>query len=234
MSLQVSLAVLTGSSLALASSAHCAVMCGPLALATRVRHGAHAGASYFVGRLVSYTLMGALAGGAGRVLLLGPWARAAEAILSWALAVSLVWTAHSLLRRAKPEQLLTLGRKPRASRAGALLARVADDALLLGAASALLPCAVLFTAWVAAARLGSASDGALSMASFAVVSGTVLSGVGQLARLRLQNRWLRQGVAAALLLGAGITAYRPVPMLRAGAAAPACHVAGAAGNAVQP
>ncbi|MEY4509830.1 MAG: hypothetical protein RLZZ450_1952 [Pseudomonadota bacterium] len=220
------LAVVTGGSLAVASSAHCAVMCGPLALASRVRHGSYAGLSYFVGRLVTYSLLGSLAGGAGRVLLLSPWARVAEASLSWLLASTLAYTAWTLLRGPPRERLAKLGRAPRTSPFGAILARLADEPLLLGAATALLPCAALFTALVAAATLGSAALGALSMATFAVVTGAVVVGVAQLGRLRATWPGVRRVVGVTLLLGALLTAYRPVPMLRADGAVPACHLAG--------
>ena len=200
-------------------------MCGPLALASRVRHGAYAGLSYFGGRLVSYTLLGALAGGAGHVLLLSPWARVAEAVFSWALAGLLLYTAISLLRGARPQTLVQIGRAPRTSRMGVLLARVADDPLLLGAATALLPCAALFSALVAAASLGDSARGAMAMASFAVVTGVVVLGVGQLAQLRLRMPRLRHAMGYALLFGAAVMLYRPIPMLRDDSGVPACHVA---------
>ena len=228
MPLHLSLAVLTGSSLALASSAHCAVMCGPLALASRVRHGHHAGAAYFFGRLVSYTIMGSLAGGAGHVLRVGAWARGAEAALSWALAASLLYTAYRLLRGPAQRGLIKLGRAPQVSRIGSLLARLADEPLLLGAATALLPCAALFSALVAAASLGTALHGALAMSSFAAISGLVVVGVGQLAALRLRLPMLRQALVVALLLGAALTLYRPLPGLRADDGAAPCPLHGSA------
>jgi sulfite exporter TauE/SafE len=217
------IAVLTGSSLALVSSAHCAAMCGPLALASRSRHGTSAGLSYFAGRLLTYTILGALFGGAGRVLLLTPWARAVEAGLSWLLACTLLYTAVSLLRTGR-ETLLVVGKKPRVSRAGRMLAHVADDPLLLGAATALLPCGALFSALVAAATLGTASSGALALASFASITGVVVVGIGELARLSVHTAGLRRGVAVALLCGAALTAYRPLPMLLAKeGVVPPCH-----------
>ncbi|MDB4990399.1 MAG: putative rane copper tolerance protein [Myxococcaceae bacterium] len=222
------LAVLTGSSLALVSSAHCAVMCGPIALASRVRYGSYAGLSYFGGRLVSYTLAGALAGSAGRVLLLSPWARATEAVLSWALAGLLLYTALALLRGARKTRLLQLRKRPRVSATGRMLALVADDPLLLGAATALLPCAALFSALVAAARLGDAAQGAAAMGTFASITGLVVVGVGQLARLRVHAPIFRRMVAAALLIGAFITVYRTLPLFGSDGEVPACHAVVAA------
>jgi sulfite exporter TauE/SafE len=208
-------------------------MCGPIALASRVRHGGRAGLSYFAGRLVSYSLLGSLAGGVGRVLLLSSWARLAEAGLSWLLAATLTYTGWSLLRAAPRPRLSKLGRAPRTSRIGALLVHLADDPLLLGAATALLPCAALFSALVASATLGSAGYGALSLATFAIITGAVVVGVGQLARLRGRLPGLKQVVGAALLIGAAITAYRPVPMLRADSGVPVCHLPGHAARAAQ-
>lgn len=231
MTLQLPLAVLTGASLALVSSAHCAVMCGPLAMAARVRRGSSAGAAYFLGRLVSYTLVGALAGGVGRVLLRGPGSRIVETALSWALAVLLTYTALGLLRGARRTRLLQLRRAPRASRIGSLLAHVADEPLLLGIATALLPCAALFSAAVAAAQLGDALQGAIAMASFALITGGVVVGVGELSQFRNLTPKLRPLFGVVLLLGAAVMLYRPIPMLRSLRGVPACHAATPQGEA---
>ncbi len=225
MSFDLAVAALTGSSLAVVSSAHCAVMCGPLAAATRLRNGAGASLSYFGGRLVTYTVLGAFAGGAGRALVLSPWARWAEALLSWGLALMLLVTAYTLLRPAAASTLLRVGLRPRTNRVGRLLARVADDPLLLGAATALLPCAVLFAALLAAAALGTAAGGAVAMSSFAVVTGLVVLGVSQLGALQTRSPRLKKLLGTGLLIGAAITLYRPIPLLRSDA--PSCHDSGA-------
>jgi sulfite exporter TauE/SafE len=231
MALQLPLAVLGGVSLALASSAHCAVMCGPLALATRLHNGPGARLSYFFGRLVSYSLIGVLVGSLGRVLLASVWARGVEAVLSWSLAGLLVYTALGLMRGAPRARLLQLGRGPKKSHLGALLVHVAEDPLLLGIATALLPCGVLFSAAVAAAALGSALQGGAFMGAFALVSGGVVVSVGELSTLRSLTPRLRPLLGLVLLLGAGLMIYRPLAMLRAGDGAPACHGGAAAPGA---
>lgn len=225
-------ALATGSSLGLASSAHCAVMCGPLALASKVRGGVQATLAYFVGRFVSYTVLGALAGSVGRALLLSPFARWAEALLSWLFAATLVYAAFSALRAGQQRAaggereaaLVQLGNAPRANVVGRMLAHVADDPLLLGAATALLPCGALLSALTAAATLGSALAGGLSMASFATVSGVAVVGVAQLGRTGVRSLLGRRLMAGALLIGAAIMFYRPLPGLREGAP-PACCTA---------
>lgn len=217
-------ALIAGASLALVSLAHCAVMCGPVALTARVRGGPHSVAAYYLGRLVTYTVLGALAGSVARAALLSPWARWAEAVLAWGFAAALVYSGFSLLFRARrPAGLLTLGKAPRANRIGRVLARLADDALLLGMATALLPCGALYSALAAAALLGSPLAGASAMAAFAAVSGLAVVGVAQLGALSTKRVRVQQIVGLALVASAFLFVYRPIPLLRAGDDVPACH-----------
>lgn len=200
-------------------------MCGPIALSARARVGARATLPYFVGRLVSYTLLGALAGGLGRVLLASAWARWAEALLSWTLAATLLWTAKNSLWPRARGGFVRLGTGPRRSlqrTIGGALAYVANDPLLLGVGTALLPCGVLFSALLAAATLGKASLGALALSVFALLTGGAVIGVAQLGGLRIERPWARRLLASVLVAGALILLYRPWPTLLG---TPACHAA---------
>lgn len=218
------IALLSGSSLAVASSAHCVVMCGPLALTARVRGGARSVLPYLGGRLVSYTVAGSIAGSIGNALLLTPWARWMEAGLSWLLAAALLFAGISALRSGRAvSPLVSIGKGPRASFLGRALARLADDPLLLGAATALLPCGALFSALAAAAALGSAREGALAMAAFATLSGLAMAGAAQLGSLRARGPVFTRAIGAVLVVGALVMLARPIPMLRAGDRVPACH-----------
>jgi uncharacterized protein len=225
-------AAAAGASLALVSSVHCAAMCGPIALATRVRGGAHASLAYYVGRLVTYTVLGALAGGFGRVLTLATWARWAEAALALTLAAALLHAGWALLRPARPRDpgLVTLRAKPRRSIAGAVLARVADDPLLLGAATALLPCGALLSALTASALLGGGGPGAVAMAVYASITGLAVVGVAQLGGLHTLGARLRRAVGIALVAGAIVVGLRPLAALHTGDATPACHAVAKAGD----
>lgn len=224
-------AAAAGASLALVSSVHCAAMCGPIALAARVRSGAHASLGYYVGRLVTYTVLGGLAGGFGRVLTLAPWARWAEAALALTLATALLHAGWALVRpaRAKSAGVIALGTKPRRSLAGLVLARVADDPLLLGAATALLPCGALFSALTASALLGSAGAGAIAMAAFAGITGLAVVGVAQLGALQGFDARLRRAVGVALIAGALVVGLRSSVAFSSGDAPPACHTVANAG-----
>lgn len=214
------IAAATGMGLSLASLSHCALMCGPIA--------AHAGAGrgtprYLLGRFASYTLLGTVAGSVGEALgTLGP-ARWVEALMSWSIAVALAVTALRLLFPSRaPRSLLQIGKKGKPSLLSRMLASVASDPLLLGVASALLPCGVLYTALLAAAAQQSAPAGALTMATFNVVSGLALFGVAELAgRIALRD-YGRHALGVLLAAGAVLLLLRPLPTLRA-EELPACH-----------
>ncbi|MBX3274522.1 MAG: sulfite exporter TauE/SafE family protein [Sandaracinaceae bacterium] len=93
----------------LASSVHCAAMCGPLAaVAGRTPRAA---AAYHGARLASYALAGGIAGATGTLLSDALGGRWAGALLSWTLAVALALAAWRLWRgEARPgERLVALG-----------------------------------------------------------------------------------------------------------------------------
>jgi sulfite exporter TauE/SafE len=212
----------SGVGLAWLASVHCRVMCGPVAMMVHARGGSAASLRYLAGRVLSYALLGFVAGSASHALTALPGALWVEAALSWALALALLVNAVRLTRGRRSQGLVQLGVAPRRQSLHArLLARLADDPWLLGLGTALLPCGALFAAIMAAAALGDAWLGALALATFAALTGLSLAGVGQLARLvsRPRARWL---VPAALLLGAAIMIWRPIPALRAVGHAPSC------------
>jgi sulfite exporter TauE/SafE len=225
----MSLALVSGASLAAASSAHCALMCGPLALSSTSSRGGSA-ARYFTGRVVSYTLLGALSGSVGKALLGTLPARYLEAAVSWSLAVALAVAAYPHLRsasRAAPAEaavpLIALGARRKAQPISRLFSALVADPLLLGVATALLPCGALYAAVAGAAALAEPLPSALMMATFACITGLSLLGFASLgARLHALTPSLRRGLGAVLLVGAAIMAVRPIPLLRGGDPAKAC------------
>lgn len=211
----------TGASLAMALGAHCTTMCGPIAVAVGSRGGRNAGLLYAGGRLTTYTLLGLMAGSVGQALFSSIWAVAAQVAVSCLFAALLVATALRQWGLAGAARPLTLGKRPRANVVGHLLARVADQPLLLGAATAMIPCGALLTAVAGAATLGSATGGALAMATFALLSSVVLvSAAGVLARLQ-HTHAQRRVLAVLMLLGALLSLHRPFVLLTA--AQPSCH-----------
>jgi sulfite exporter TauE/SafE len=218
----IAIALLTGGGLGVVAAAHCVLMCGPLAVLAQSRGGASGSLRYVAGRLVTYTLLGGLAGSAGSALLSWSHTHWVDALLSWALAITLFLAALKLVQRAPRERLVSLGSRPRKSWIGRGLARIAHDPLLLGAATAVLPCGALFGAVAAAAALGNAQSGALALATFSLVTGVAVTGAGQLARIANLGARGRRGLAVVLFAGAVLTALRPFPTLGAQDEAPSC------------
>ena len=150
-----------GAALALGAvtSLHCSVMCGPLAVA------AGRPARYLGGRLLSYSLIGAVLGAAGQHALC--WLPVATVQLV-AVGLVVVVALAQALRRVRPPRPVQLGRKRFVlSRLWRMIPR---NAFALGLATGLLPCGMLVPAWALAVSSGDAAAGALTMAAFAVAS----------------------------------------------------------------
>jgi uncharacterized protein len=151
--------------LGLVTSLHCALMCGPLALAA-CRGGA---LRYFGGRLLSYTAIGALFGALGEHALCLLPVRSVQLVALAALAAAAFVRAATRLRRPRPP-LVTVGTRPPRRLAARVLALLPRGAFTLGLATGLLPCGMLLPAWALAMASGGPASGALSMAAFAVAS----------------------------------------------------------------
>lgn len=178
--------------------AHCAPMCAPFVLlqlpgdagGTRLqRLGGGLLPGYHLGRLTTYTALGAALGASGSALGLLAGAR-------WALAALLALAALGFLLQAL-KRALPPRRAPGAYLA-APLARLAAPLLrrggglasyALGTVLGFLPCGFLYAALLAASATGSAAGGAFAMAGFALGTAPALAvvglfGAGMLHRLR--------------------------------------------------
>lgn len=215
----------------IASSVHCFAMCGPLAcsgLAT-FRNGDNGQAAkrkrraitaaYQLGRLGSYSLVGALLGlvGASVSSLLSFSIRP---YLPWVMAATLVVTA------------LELGKKlpsiPGLGRAFALLGRLTAKlspiarSATIGALTPLLPCGLLYGISAAALATGAAGSGALVMGGFALGSGPALLlaqiGLGTRRLPPLARGIIQRGIP---LVAAAVLVYRAIGSM--GGEPPACH-----------
>jgi sulfite exporter TauE/SafE len=173
----------------LATSLHCAAMCGPLACAVGARP-----LRYHASRLTAYTIAGALCGGLGEsltALLRTPTLRLAP----WALAIVLVGLAFSFEKRLP---------QPRWLAALMFRARLRDH---LGFVTPLLPCGPLWLMLGVAAVSASAARGALLLAAF--VAGTVpLYALLQGSFRRLPPLWLTRAQRALALIAAALLVWR--------------------------
>jgi hypothetical protein len=220
-------------STAFAGSAHCALMCGPLACAatqaggpggrTQVRAAAWA---WQFGRLGSYAGVGGVlgaVGGAATTAMSG----SASRVLPWVMAGGLALSALRVGARVRP--LPGLAQIPRrAARMGARFSPVAR-AGLLAAATPFLPCGLLYGGFLMAASAGSIAGGALVMLAFGLAGVPSLGLMQALlprgaARLSTHPRLalaLRRGVpllAAAVLVWRALATGGP-----AAGAPPHCH-----------
>jgi sulfite exporter TauE/SafE len=196
----------------LLGSLHCAGMCGGFVC---VYSGGSGGGrrllphvAYNGGRLVSYLLLGVLAGTIGAGLdQLGALAGLARLAAVVAGALMIVWGGMALLRAAgiripEPAAPGFL----RARFAGALRAVHAQPpalrALTLGLVTTLLPCGFLYAYVTIAAGTGSAPGGMLVMAAFWAGTVPVMAGLGAAAGRALQpfQRRVPEFTAAALLV----------------------------------
>lgn len=211
----------------LASTTHCAAMCGPLAAAAcsdRGRDGARAVASYGVGRLVSYATTGAIAGAMGGALVRSLRGESVQKAVAVAIGVSLAVTAVRVLRARRTSAPVPLRRSKDAPRPPAALA---------GLLTGFLPCGALASALVIAAGAASWWGGALAMVTFALASAPGL--VAALAAGRAVSSLFARAaavryVAAGLLLMAGAwVAARPWTMPER-----TCHCHAAASRVTSP
>ena len=134
----------------LATSLHCAAMCGPLACAVRCKP-----VNYHCTRLVAYTAAGALLGAFGWTLR-GYFEGSASHWVPWLLAAVLVMIGFGLDKRIpQPRFISRILFKARLNRT-------------LGWLTPLLPCGPLWLIYGVAILTGSWTTGALLLASFAL------------------------------------------------------------------
>ncbi|MCW5807902.1 MAG: sulfite exporter TauE/SafE family protein, partial [Deltaproteobacteria bacterium] len=171
----------------LAGSLHCLAMCGPLAGV----HGARLALAHSLGRLATYVLLGALAGGLGHALdLAGELAAVQRIAILAAGATLVVWAGAQLAVAAGLVRTRTSGGV--AFRAGLVAIRrrrPAARAWLAGALVGLLPCGWLWAFVVAAAGTGSPLTGAAVMVAFWL--GSLPAMIGALTVLGPALGWMR-------------------------------------------
>lgn len=190
-------------------SLHCALMCGPLACAVGQRSTA-AAVSWHAGRWAAYSLLGLVLGATGSVAVQA-FAKQAEPVLPWLMALGLVATALELPKRLPA----VWGFKAIAGWLHRQSAKLAPGvrAGAIGASTPFLPCGLVYGISLAALASGSAVNGALVMSAFA------LGGIPALAAAQFQLAWLQRFrggtwlrralplVAAAILVVRAITAH---------------------------
>lgn len=199
----------------LLGSVHCAGMCGAFTClyssprGEAVRPRTHA--AYHFGRLVSYVLLGAIAGSIGaRVDDLGRFAGVGHLAALVAGCLMIAWAATSVGAMLGVRVPISLAPEwARRTLGGVLVSaknRPADArALLVGLLTTLLPCGWLYTFVVVAGSTGSAPAGAALMAVFWVGTVPMLLAIG-VGAARLLGPFARRlpVVSATLVLVLGL------------------------------
>jgi sulfite exporter TauE/SafE len=193
------------------TSLHCVGMCGPISCAWAIRGGGgfwRSTALYHGGRLLSYTVAGAIAGALGVMPL--RWLQSgAVLVLPWLLVLVFFLAAIGIDRWLPKPAFLAAPLRRVQSRAFRM--RPPLRAALLGAATPLLPCGPLYVMLALSMTGGSAGRGAEFAAAFALGTLPLLwAAQGQLnwmgARLGADSmRRLQRGLA---LAAAVILAWR--------------------------
>jgi cytochrome c oxidase accessory protein FixG len=206
----------------LAGSAHCAAMCGPFACAASSGGGTSserrwAGIAYQSGRLASYMLVGAVAGGLGQRLDASiAWTNFGRPAALLAGVTLVIWGAARLLSFAGMElPSIVQAAEPNFARRALHRAgnrSTQERAALLGLLTPLLPCGWLYAFVAPALASGSALGGAAVMAVF-WAGGVPALAILALGAQRLTGpvrRYLPLIAATALIVVGGVTLARAV------------------------
>jgi sulfite exporter TauE/SafE len=229
---------LAGLAMGFLGSSHCIGMCGGIAGALSSANAggtdrSHFGRSlaYNAGRIASYSVAGALAGGfgaafagiggSGGMLAL----RGFAALLIIAVGLYVAGWSSAVVRIERLGGGLWRRIAPLARRARASSSPLA--ALAFGALWGWLPCGLVYSALVVAAASGSSASGALVMAGFGLGTLPALLAVGVLAGrglATLRTPAARQ-VAGAMVIAFGIWTFAAAASasLRSGAGPASCH-----------
>lgn len=180
--MNLSEAISAATLLAVAGAGHCLGMCGgiSLGLSMAVQEDRRRGKRlwlwqglFAIGRVSTYTLLGALAGAFGQLIIdtlpgAGPVAWMLSAILMLLLALMLLGHDVGL---GKLERVgLAVWRRIQPLTTSLVPIRQAGQALLLGALWGFLPCGLLYTALALSVATGTSLNGAVVMLIFGLVT----------------------------------------------------------------
>lgn len=197
-------------SASLLGSLHCAGMCGPFALYAATHNDrVHSGrlATYHLGRLMTYLILGLIVGATGQLvdssgqaIGLPPLAAQLAGAALILLAIAKLWPRKAstevtpgMIARMIAKTRPTIARLPGAIRPGAI-----------GAVTVLLPCGWLYAFGIVAAGSGGIVPAMLVMSAFWVGTLPWLSGLTLLAKPLALKPQLGRVITAALLAAAGL------------------------------
>jgi uncharacterized protein len=196
--------------LGLLGSLHCAAMCGPLLLALPVP--ACGGRFllgklfYQLGRLVTYTALGVLAGLVGKSIFLTGLQRGLSIALGVAILLGYLFSRKIALATPVVRLVGTL----KSAMATQLMRRDLGAQFFLGLLNGLLPCGLVYVALAGAVSRGSLGSAAGFMALFGLGTVPTMLGIGLSGKI-LPLAWrlqLRRAIPVAVYALAGLLVLR--------------------------
>ncbi|MFN7923156.1 MAG: sulfite exporter TauE/SafE family protein [Bryobacteraceae bacterium] len=191
--------------LGLVSSLHCAQMCGPVVLSyglplRQSRREAITGhLLYNAGRLVTYGMLGAVAGAAGTLITNLAGAERAATVAAGALMILAALLMSGWLPSSS---LVTISKLPASKHiSGLMFSPNGRSKFWLGLGFGFLPCGLIYAALLKAAETSSAVDGFATMVAFGAGTASALLGIG-LFSFALPLRSARLAPVTVALLGA--------------------------------
>ncbi|GHB71607.1 sulfite exporter TauE/SafE family protein [Persicitalea jodogahamensis] len=224
--------------LGLMSSFHCVGMCGPIALALPVHHGSRwrqvtGLLTYNLGRVGTYTLLGAGIGALGGAVLWMGYLRYLSIVAGAAMLMYVFWPTH--LDRILKTPLFwqkAIGQL-KSRMAAQLRSQKLHSWAALGMLNGLLPCGLVYLALISSVATGSAISGGVYMLAFGLGTLPAMMAVGFFKQwfspsLRGQMRRLTPvfvAVAGIWLLGRGLWIRVPAGLPASGETTelPVCH-----------
>jgi sulfite exporter TauE/SafE len=218
------------------SLGHCTGMCGPLVFgyaASQREPGVGTWrltgrlVTYHSGRVLSYSLLGAVMGLLGSTVFFAGSGRVVQGVLSVLVGVLMLLLGSGLFGLLPTNRWIESGPWARFAQSGLkglLAARTPLRRLLLGIANGFLPCGPVFSVAMTSAATGSIWKGASAMAVFGIGTVPLLValglGVGQLSA-RWRAVFNRVGGVLILLIAAqlilrGLAVWEVIPHLRYG------------------
>jgi sulfite exporter TauE/SafE len=189
---------------------HCVGMCSPFVLFVSRRYGAPQGGRrrafaaqlwYTAGRVVTYTVLGALAGALGGVVqLAGSLLGLQRAAAIVAGGVLVVWSLAALSDLVPG---LETGGSLFTRVAGRLKRQVPGHPFATGLFLGLLPCGLLYSALIAAVARGGPLEGAVALALFGLGTAPALLGVSLADELLVRHRAFVNRLSQVVLLAMG-------------------------------
>jgi sulfite exporter TauE/SafE len=209
--------------LGLVSSLHCVQMCGPIVLAFSLplnrSQALRAHVQYNAGRILTYALLGALAGavgsGIGMLGRLAGLASGARVFAGCAMIAAGILTIGLLPSNG----LVTIQKRGMTARFRKFIGKrllAPDGKFTLGLTLGFLPCGLVYAGLLKAVDSGNALAGALTMLAFGLGTAVALLALGAASSFVRFPRWSNRLAACSLMLAGAVLVWR-------GLMVPVCH-----------